>query len=94
VFRRAWDVLNKYKAERLVISSMVDGGKVHFSHKVKPRPSKARRHVIGFRVVHVEKTHLQIDPRQKSLIHPYQCVAIHKHMQCDPQINPHKSTNK
>jgi len=45
MFRRLWDVHNKYKAELVVISSMVDGGNDNCFHGVQPQishaPSKA-----------------------------------------------------
>jgi len=37
MFRRLWDVLNKYKAELVVISSVVDEGNDNCFHGVKPR---------------------------------------------------------
>jgi len=40
-------------------------------HGDKPCPSKERRHLIGYRSVHVEKKHLQIELRQESLINSY-----------------------
>jgi len=37
MFRRLWDVLNKYKAELVVSSSVVDEGVDNRFHGVKPQ---------------------------------------------------------
>jgi len=37
MFRRLWDVLNKYEAELVVISSVVDGGNDNRFHGAKPQ---------------------------------------------------------
>jgi len=36
MFQRLWDVLNKYKAELVVSSSVVDGGKYNRFHEISP----------------------------------------------------------
>jgi len=38
MFQRLWDVLNKYKAELVVIYSVVDEGNDNYFHRDKPRP--------------------------------------------------------
>jgi len=46
MFRRLWDVHNKYKAELVVSSSVADGGNNNLFHRAKqrdkPRPLSAQ----------------------------------------------------